>query len=753
MSNLILIAPVCRYALFVLIIFFSAISNAQNTSILRGFLTDSLSGETLPYGNIIIKELNNGTATDNRGYFLFPALPAPALYTVSVSYVGYKNKKLEAVVKPNQSTLLNIQLIPVTFELQTVEKVAQRIDGDKNPDISVHTILIKELETIPQGVETDILRSIQNVPGVTITSDVSAKYYVRGGSNNQNLFLLNDATIYNPFHALGMFSAVDPTMINSIEFYKGGFPTEYSGRISSVMNLITKYGNKNRFSGLVSASLLTTKGAFEGPIPNGSFIITGRKSVSNRVLKNFYNDKNVPVDFYDLSFNINYANNRVVKGARFIFHGFFSDDRIINNNIRKADYIWKNGVYGFTYYQVLDSPLFYRMSLNFSTFNGEVNPNLGNIKYKKNQLTDYTFEADFTYVYSNSDILDAGLRVSEIETNLHLQNSFGERINIHSGEAKDNWSIYAKYQFNSFENFGLEIGTRINIVSLIKGEETYNPLEPRIRLSYNISPHIKVKAAAGIFLQQLTTLSDEDEVISIFEPWIILPDYIGTTKSIHYTAGIDLNLNGNWSFGAEGYYKKTSKLPLLNKDKIFPSDPDLVSGRSEAYGTELTNRLFTRDINFVTSYSLAWVINEVGGIRYKPRYDIRNSLNLSLELNLGSGWSVSSLWTYKSGIPFTRLIGYYDKFYFQDNPNEYSILDMYSRFTLLDEKNTGRAPTYHRLDINVSKRFEFTFMKLFTGLSILNVYDRKNLFYFDLETGEQVNMLPFLPSVFIKAEF
>jgi len=124
-----------------------------------------------------------------------------------------------------------------------------------------------------------------------------------------------------------------------------------------------------------------------------------------------------------------------------------------------------------------------------------------------------------------------------------------------------------------------------------------------------------------------------------------------------------------------------------------------------------------------------------------------------LELNLGKGWSFSTAWTYKSGIPFTKLTGYYDKFYFNDSPNEISILDTYKRFTLLDAKNTGQTPDYHRLDINLFKRFEFSFMKLFIGGSILNLYDRKNLFYFDLHTGERVNMLPFLPSISVKAEF
>ena len=358
-------------------------SNAQNTGVLRGFLTDSLSGEVLPYGNIFIQEINEGTSTDNSGYYLFPGLPA-GVHNVNISYVGYEDKELETRVVVNQTTLLNIQLTPVSLELQTIEKVAQRIDGDKKPDISVHTFTIKELETIPQGVETDILRSIQYVPGVTITSDVSAKFYVRGGSNNQNLVLLNDATIYNPFHALGMFSVVDPEMINSFDFYKGGFPTEYSGRVSSVLDLITKYGNKNRFSGTASVSLLTAKGVLEAPIPHGSFIVTGRKSISSEVLKNFYNDNNIPVDFYDLSFNLNYANDKFWKDARFFFHGFYSEDKIVNDNPLNADYSWKNAVYGVSYFQVSDSPLFYKLSLNVSNFDGEINPKLSDVKPKQN---------------------------------------------------------------------------------------------------------------------------------------------------------------------------------------------------------------------------------------------------------------------------------------------------------------------------------------------------------------------------------
>lgn len=743
-----------RFLTFILpvILFISSQSMGQEAGVLRGFLTDSLSGEVLPYGNILIIELDEGTATDNQGYFLFPSLPTPAGYTISVSYVGYQSKEIQISLEKEESKLLNIQLSPVNIELQVIEKIDKRIDELKKPNISIHTFNIKELENIPQGVELDIIRSIRDLPGVTGSSDITASYNVRGGASNQNLVLLNDATIYNPFHALGMFSIIDPEMINSFDFYKGGFPNEYSGRISSVLNLISKYGNQNQYSGSASISLLTSKAIFEGPIPNGSFIITGRKSISNEVLKKFYNDNNVPVDFYDLSFNLNYA-NKLMSGARFLFHGFISSDKINSDTQLKANYLWRNEVYGIRYYQVLDIPLFYKLSFNVSNFKGNIDPKLSSIKPKQNEVRDLSFKADFTYVYPSKDILDVGVKINEIKTLLRLQNSFGEVSEIVPEGASLNWSVYGKYQLMRVDDLGIEIGTRFNIISLSKGRETGNPFEPRMRLTYLITPSIRLQASAGSFIQELTTLKDEDEVISTFEPWIILPEYIGVIRSTHYILGLNINVSKNWIIGTEGYFKKTQNLPLLNKEKIFPSDPDLITAESVAYGSEISNKIFLDNINITINYSLAWVFNETENIRYRPKYDTRHTLNFLVEINLGDGLAFSSAWTYKSGIPFTKLVGFYDKFYFDDTPNEFSILNMYERFTLLDEKNTGQTPDYHRLDLNLLKRFNFSFMKLTVGVNILNVYDRENLFYFDLETGDRVNMLPFLPSISLKAEF
>lgn len=729
----------------------TSVSGAQTKGILRGFLTDSLSGESLPYGNILIKEINEGTFTDNRGYYLFPSIPSAGTYTVNASYIGYASKQVKVEITGKEAAVLNIELSPVTIEIETIEKTAERIDS-KEPDLSRFKTTIKELESIPQGIETDILRSIQNVPGVTTSSDISASYFVRGGSNNQNLILLNNSVLYNPFHALGMFSIIDPEMINSLEFYKGGFPTEYSDRTSSVLDLTTKDGNKNRVAAAAAAGLLTTKAAFEGPIPDGSFIITARKSISNQVLRKFYNDKDLPVDFYDMSFKLNYTNKEFWPNAKFVIHGFFSDDHISNDDPNKANYKWKNGVYGIRYFQVSDSPLFYELSYYVSNFYGEADPKLSAVKPKRNELRDHTFKGDYKYFYQSKDILSVGLKISDIRTDLYLKNLYRETGNIGRAETTNDWSLYAKYQLFRFENLGIELGTRVNLVKLTRDNNYSFPFEPRFSLAYNFTPELKFQVSAGVFNQSLTTLTDEDEVISIFEPWLIIPEYIGTTKSFNYTAGIDLILSRFINTKLEGYYKKTINVPLLNNKKIFPSDPDMISAVSRAYGTELLNRISAGIINFTAAYSLAWVRNTIADLSYSPRYDIRHSLNLLLQANTGEGWSFSLMWNYKSGFPFTKLIGYYPKFQFDDAPDYYSILDYYSRFTLLDQRNTGKTPDYHRLDLSISKKFSWRVLDLSVDISALNLYNRENLFYFDRETGERINMLPFLPSITVKVE-
>ncbi|MGA7837649.1 MAG: TonB-dependent receptor, partial [Ignavibacteriaceae bacterium] len=236
----------------------------DNTGTLRGSVSDSTNGEALAFGNVILKEIKRGASTDGHGNFRIPGVPGNRTYTLMVSYIGYKTKEISVYVSVGKITDVNIELSPVAVEMRAVEKVGERIIEKNATDIGLQRISIKDLETMPKGVESDVFRTIQYLPGVQSTGDVSARYYVRGSASNENLVLLNGVTLYNPFHALGIFSVIDPDMINNVEFYKGGFTAEYGGRLSSVLNVITKDGNKKNFGASATSSFLTGKGMVEG---------------------------------------------------------------------------------------------------------------------------------------------------------------------------------------------------------------------------------------------------------------------------------------------------------------------------------------------------------------------------------------------------------------------------------------------------------------------------------------------------------
>jgi len=721
---------------------------AQINGSLRGSVIDSLSSEPLAYCNVLIEQLNIGASTDERGYFYIPSIRAGNTYRILISYIGYTSKRISVKIPGKRITDIHVKLSPAIIELPEAEKIGERFNLKNEPDVSMMRIFNRELEILPKSVEADIFRSIQNLPGVKSTGDVSARYFVRGGSSNQNLVLVDDVTLYTPFHALGIFSAIDPNVINFIEFFKGGFPTEYNGRLSSILRVATKDGNKNNYSGSAGLSFLTAKAFVEGPIPDGSFYLSGRKSHSNEILRKFLDNKNVPAEFYDVSFKVNYSNPEFMENAKFTVNGFYSGDVLDNPDPLREDFNWLNNFISARYFQwVTDSPLFYDIMMSQSSYSAEVIPALSKVRAKKNTLYDFTLQAAMTYVLDNKNEISGGLKVIKIDNNLKLENARGAITDLHASGA--NISFFLKYKLLSSKNFSADFGSRFNFTRLASGSAGQFSFEPRATLFYRIFPDVALTASWGMFQQELTTLSDENEIISVFEPWIITPSYLDPATAFHYIGGIKINPLNNFSVDVEVYYKFIKNLPALNEEKYFPEDRDLVSGNGESYGLEALAKYAAGRINLSAGYSLSWAFKEINGYKYHPRYDSRHSVNLSLAINIGSGWEASALWHYNSGLPFTQIIGYINKLYFEDLGSRSFYLQPY---TLLASKNLARMPDYHRLDIGISKRFTFYDIKFFLDVSVLNVYNRNNLFYFDRNTGDRVNMLPLLPTATIKIE-
>ncbi|MGB5850474.1 MAG: TonB-dependent receptor, partial [Ignavibacteriaceae bacterium] len=405
-------------------------SIAQQYGTIRGFVTDSTSGEALAFGNVIIEELNLGSSTDEYGMFLINKIPANKTYEVTVSYVGYKTKFISVFIKSSEMAELEIALIPLSIELQTIEKIGERTVEKNATNISIERIPIKQLDVLPIGVESDIFKYIQFIPGVSSTGDISAKYYVRGGDSDQNLVQINGVTIYTPYHSLGLFSAVDPEMINSAEFFKGAFGSEYGGRLSSVMNIVSKDGNKKRFGLTASVSSLTAKGLLEGPIPNGSFLLSARKSYSTDILNKFLRDESVPIDFYDLSFKLNYSSKELFSNAKFSLFGFTSKDDVDYNDPLREEFNWENKLLGFEWLQIYDVPLISKLRISVSNFDGEVIPNESSLKPQKNSVNDVNLSFDMNVVYSNKDELGGGIDFTFLETKFFQVNRVGAQTNL-----------------------------------------------------------------------------------------------------------------------------------------------------------------------------------------------------------------------------------------------------------------------------------------------------------------------------------
>lgn len=714
---------------------------------LRGIVTDSTNGETISYANVLIKDTRMGSPTDTRGYYFIPSIP-PGSYSVLVSCLGYKSKLLQVQISDGEIKQLNVQLVPGSIRMEEVSIIGEKSVRENEADLGLQKINIREIEMMPTGVEADVFKVLQASPGVSSTGDVTSRYFVRGGSSNQNLVLLNGVTVYYPFHALGIYSTIDPEMISGVEFYKGGFGPEFGGRLSSVLNVITKDGNKNSLHAAGTAGLLSGKVSAEGPIPGGSFLVTGRKSYYSKVLKNYLNNQEAPFDFYDLSFKVNYANPGFLNNGKIIAHGFFTMDRVNNDDPLKEDYNIKNNIWGLNWYQIWASPLFSSITLSSSTFEAGVIPNLSQSKPRKNTVNDLSSNWNFTYIYDSRDELNFGLDHKFLNTDLSMQNLYSKNISFNKNGYE--LSGYANYKFYRYENVGLNLGMRINFTSL----SVLRPflLEPRINVTYKPVPYIALKAGVGRYSQEMITISNENDLISIFEPWTIIQDNVAASEGTQFTLGMSTYLSENFTIELEGYYKYLTNLTETNYNKFLASDPDYINVNGESYGLEALIKLQASDLFLKTGYSLSWAYKiDTKGAKYYPKYDLRHSLNILTGYNLGAGWEVNATWFLNSGLPFSPITGFYDRLNIDDVWSVQN-LNNFTSSTIWDRRNLKRLSIYHRLDIGVSKKFSFNFANFIFDASIMNVYDRKNIFYFDKDSGKQVNMLPFLPSVSLKVE-
>jgi hypothetical protein len=607
---------------------------------------------------------------------------------------------------------------------------------------------------------------------------------------------LDGATIFNPFHSIGLFSVFDTEVIKNADIYTGGFGAEYGGRISSIMDITTRDGNKRKFSGKVGLSTFAANALFEGPIKkqtndgksSSSFILSAKHSYldeSSKIFYDYIDEDGLPFSFTDLYGKVSFNTS---SGSKINLFGFSFNDEVRFQETSNLNWSSSGGGADFILVPSSTAALL-EGGLNFSSYDitlkeraSSSNPSSGDsgeevlLQPRTSAVNSFNLFLDFKYFFGD-DALKYGIDISGFGTELSFFNPLGQRI-----EQNDNNTELAGYVSykKKINNLILDMGFRLQYYATIR---TLRP-EPRLGVKYNLTEKLRLKAAFGMFSQNIISANSDRDVVNLFYGFLVGPEDLqdeitledGSTRevknplqtAIHYIAGVEYDLTNRISINLEGYFKDFTQLTNINRNKIYssrtqdPTVPDILKNdfiveTGTAVGIDLTVGYETRQIFIWTVFSVANVDRWDGIRSYDPVFDRNYNVNLVASYRFGKGlnWEVNGRWNYGSGFPFTQNQGFFLQENFNDGLNT-DITQTNSDNAQIQyaNLNEGRLPDYHRLDLTVKKTFKFSENSMLeTSFSVTNTYGRENIFFVDRVTGERVNQLPVLPSLGILYSF
>ena len=749
-----------KYILFLSILLSGILAMAQN-AVIKGFTYDESTGESLPYCTIQLMGTSFGALSDVSGAFLINKIPA-GTYTVKVSLLGYVDLLDTVEVSGNTTLTKRYSISPNSQTLDAVQIVGENTRKEQETRTSVISVTPKDMGKMPAiGGQPDFAQYLQVLPGIISTGDQGGQLYVRGGTPVQNMLLMDGVILYNPFHSIGIFSVFDMDIMSSADVYTGGFGAEFGGRISSVMDIKTRDGNKKRLAGKVDLNNIGGQLLLEGPLlklkedrkTSISFILSGKGSFLDKSSKAFYpyvdNPDGLPYSFWDLYGKLTLATK---NGTRWNIFGFNYDDRVKYSSV--ANYGWDNWGIGSNFLIVPgDAPTTIEGSLAYSKYTSELQDI--NFDPRKSSMDGFTFNLGFNY-YLGKSLLKVGIDVVGY-------NTYYEYYTIYHAQRKiedhtTDMSLFVKYKYNFRNKLLIEPGFRLQYYYSL-GE--VSP-EPRLALKYNILPNLRLKLAAGMYSQNLVSITSDRDVVSLFNGFLSSPlerDLLPNThinddkevkgrlqKSQHAILGLEYDPINPLSINIEGYFKNFSQLISVNRYKMVDSDNDFIWEKGQAYGGDISVKYEQKGVYIWFVYSLGWVKRNDGKVNYFPHFDRRHNINLVASYSFGKrrSWEINCRWNFGTGFPFTQTQAYYphyDPTYINDDyvsANE-------DVFFLLAGLNEARLPSYHRLDLGAKKKFFFgPRHSLELYFSMTNIYNYKNVFYVNRTTNDVVYQLPFL---------
>jgi hypothetical protein len=555
--------------------------------------------------------------------------------------------------------------------------------------------------------------------------------------------------IYNPYHAFGLFSVFDPDIVKTTEVYTGAFPAEYGGRLSSVVSMTTRDGSVNSLSGRANINFLSTKLQLDGPaIRNTTWLVSARKSLFSHSFTRFLN-KNLPLSFYDGFAKVVFQPGETQVKSGFQF--FLSGDDLKSSDPAEPDYSWRTSAMGFAAAGLIEDRVYVTAVAFESRATAQRDAKQSKtIAAASTSVVETGMRASATIHTDSGDLLLIGCDFAFPKLDFSTTNSFGARTELASSLVDAFASV--RYQ-TARGKLKYDVGLLLDFGSLMVRSGGIEVFQPRINLSYALWNTWKAKVAVGRFTQSVITVNNEDDVISVFDAWIRVPEELRSERADHYVLGLGGNIIPALSTNLEAYYKDYGSLALYNRDKVGPRDPDYVGGKGSAHGVESMLRYADQYVDLYAAYTFSLTTVTSNGFTYYPRYDRRHNLNLLSVVHVSTGFDVTLRWTWGSGFPLSQSVGYYDRLHMQDLFRGSYLGETGEPYIVLGGKNAARLPAYHRLDASAMYRFTTRLTNGYVGVQIVNLYDRKNIFYFDRKTGQRTNMLPFFPSATLALEF
>jgi hypothetical protein len=744
-----------------LLLFFTiSIAISQNRASLSGLVKDKDSKETLIRATISLKGTKFGAYTNKSGFYSIRNLPKGD-YEVSISSVGYDKLIVNVKIGDNEAIRKDFELKPSSSQSKTLIVTAEKEEEKREINISKVDIPIAQIKEIRIGGESDIFRSLQLLPGVLTSSQISSGLYIRGGSPDQNLVLLDGTTVYNPTHLFGFISTFNSDVIKDVELIKGGFQSEYGGRLSAVLNIEQKDGNQEKFQGTASIGAISSKGTVEIPIGNGALSLGGRRTYFELIKAVIPADPANPLpdfNFYDLNAKLfqNFGeNDRVSVSA------FRSKDnlQLASNGISLALGI-ENSLLSSRWTHIFSEAVFSSINLSASEYiNGFSADNAGFEVLTENKILDYSLKANVEWLASEDLTSKFGAEINNYyftyltnftgNTDSTSQGSGAGRTNLNF----EDWaySLFSQANYNLSDQISLQAGLRGSYWKLAN-QTTF---DPRLAARYHVVDGVYIKGSWGIFHQNLKLASQPD--FSFFDTWTGTDTSLNIARSIHYILSLETEPFEGYNFNFDVYYKTLENINELNRNalQITKVSDALYEGRGESYGLEvfLQKKMgnFTGWAGYAFGYIWAQFDSINFGRRFNPRYDRRHDFKLVAQYQINDDWEAGANFFFQSGQPYTGATSRYQSFLPSQTRGGGKIYNS-DRFGL-------RLPPSHQLNLNVSYKFTTFGAPSRVILDIYNVYSRRDIWFrfYNTQTEEvevtDVRLLPILPTISFEIKF